>query len=149
LLRGESRERRRLLHAGGQRQAIRKSTAQRKSDEGYSFGIFLSGTGELVGSVTLSEVLRGPLQSCFIGYYLDREHNGKGLMSEAVRLAVDFGLNKMALHRIEAGAMPHNLASIRVLEKAGFHKEGLAQKNARINGRWEDHQVLAIVRSDN
>lgn len=41
--------------------------------------------------------------------------------------------------------MPHNIASIRVLEKAGFHKEGIALKNVKINGKWEDHQVLAII----
>ncbi|MDF9767149.1 RimJ/RimL family protein N-acetyltransferase [Bacillus velezensis] len=46
---------------------------------------------------------------------------------------------------IEAGVMPHNKASIRVLEKAGFHKEGIARKNVKINGKWEDHQVLAII----
>ncbi len=41
--------------------------------------------------------------------------------------------------------MPHNIPSIRVLEKGGFHKEGIAKKNVKINGNWEDHQVLAII----
>ncbi|MGF9821438.1 GNAT family protein [Brevibacillus agri] len=44
--------------------------------------------------------------------------------------------------------MPHNLGSIKVLLKSGFHKEGIARKNVKINGRWEDHQTLAIVREE-
>lgn len=126
-------------------ESIKNSTRQRENDERYLFGVFLRDTETLIGNVTLSEVLRGPLQSCFIGYSLDQRHNGKGYMAEAVRLALDFAYNHLLLHRIEAGAMPHNLASIRVLEKAGFQKEGIARKNVKINGVWEDHQVLAIV----
>lgn len=125
--------------------SIRKSVEQHKNGERFSFGIYLKSTDELIGSIGLSEIMRGPLQSCFIGYSLDKEHNGKGYMTEAVKLAVDFAFKELKLHRIEAGVMPHNLGSIRVLEKAGFHKEGIARKNVHINGRWEDHQVLAII----
>jgi ribosomal-protein-alanine N-acetyltransferase len=39
-------------------------------------------------------------------------------------------------------------ASIRVLEKAGFEKEGIARKNVKINDKWEDHQVLAIINEE-
>jgi ribosomal-protein-alanine N-acetyltransferase len=66
-------------------------------------------------------------------------------MTEAVRLVVSYAFNELKLHRLEAGVMPHNIGSIKVLEKSGFHKEGIAKKNVKINGRWEDHQVLAIV----
>jgi len=118
------------------------------ADKQYPFGIFLKETDELIGDVTLMEVLRGPLQSCFIGYMLDRDYNGKGIMTEAVGLAVDYAFGTLKLHRIEAGVMPHNLGSMRVLEKAGFHKEGIARKNVKINGKWEDHQVLAIVNEE-
>ncbi|MGO0190763.1 GNAT family N-acetyltransferase [Bacillus velezensis] len=77
--------------------------------------------------------------------FLDGKHNGKGYATKAVKLAVDYAFNELKLHRIEAGVMPHNKASIRVLEKAGFHKEDIARKNVKINGKWEDHQVLAII----
>lgn len=99
----------------------------------------------MIGNIALTEVLRGSLQSCYIGYYLDQQHNGKGYMTEAAKLAVRFALDELNLHRIEAGVMPHNIGSILVLEKAGFHKEGIARKNVKINGKWEDHQVLAII----
>lgn len=131
-----------------QLEAIRKSLGQRERDERYSFGIFLKATDELIGSIALSEVLRGSLQSCFVGYALDKPQNGKGYTTEAVQLLVDFGFKELKLHRIEAGVMPHNLGSIRVLEKAGFQKEGIARKNVEINGKWEDHQVLAIINEE-
>lgn len=128
---------------------IRDSIKQREEDTAYSFGIFEKSTDKLIGNIALTEVLRGALQSCIIGYYLDLEHNGKGYMTEAVKLAVRFGFDELNLHRIEAGVMPHNIRSMRVLEKAGFHKEGIAQKNVKIDGKWEDHQVLAIISDKN
>lgn len=132
----------------GQLEQIKMSKERREVDEQYLCGIVALDSGVLVGCVSLSEVLRGPLQSCFIGYYLDQAHNGKGYATEAVRLLVDHAFGTLKLHRIEAGVMPHNGRSIRVLEKAGFHKEGIARKNVRINGLWEDHQVLAILNDD-
>lgn len=129
----------------GQLARIRKDDEGKEQNEHYAFGIFLKETSELIGEVTLSEVERGPLQSCWIGYYLDKHHNGKGYMTEAVRLAVDYAFNELKLHRIQAGVMPHNIASMKLLEKAGFHREGIAKDLVKINGRWEDHQMLAIV----
>ncbi len=124
---------------------IEKNKEKRELDQYYFFGIFHNKTLELIGTIMLSEVLRGSLQSCFIGYALDKKHNGKGYTTEAVKLLVAYAFNELKLHRIEAGVMPHNIASIKVLEKSGFHKEGIAKKNVKINGRWEDHQVLAII----
>jgi [ribosomal protein S5]-alanine N-acetyltransferase len=65
-----------------------------------------------------------------------------------VRLVVGYAFEVLKLHRIEAGVMPHNIGSIRVLEKTGFHKEGLSKKNVKINGKWEDHLHFAIVNSN-
>lgn len=124
---------------------IENSIGSRKNDEGYSLGIFMNDIEELIGLINLNGVLRGPLQSCLIGYSIDKLHNNKGYMTEAVKLAVQFAFDKLRLHRIEAGVMPRNIGSMRVLEKVGFNKEGIAQKNVRINGKWEDHQMLAII----
>ena len=129
----------------GQEERIKDGILQKENKEKYPFGIFLKTTDELIGNVALSEVMWGSLQSCFIGYFLDLQHNGKGYMAEAVDLAVKFAFDEIHLHRIEAGVMPRNHSSMRVLEKAGFHKEGIAQKNVLINNKWEDHQVLAIL----
>ncbi|WP_010650284.1 GNAT family N-acetyltransferase [Oceanobacillus massiliensis] len=124
---------------------IKKYEEEREQDLGCHFGIFKNEDDLLVGTINLFHLLRGSLQSAFIGYFLDKKHNGKGYTTEAAKLMVSYAFEVLKLHRIEAGVMPHNIGSIRVLEKAGFHKEGLAKKNVKINGKWEDHQVLAII----
>ena len=129
----------------GQQALIKRKIDAAKNDTDYYFGIFLQSTGALIGSIQLFQVIRGSLQSAFIGYFLDKDHNGKGYTTEAVKLLLKFGFEELKLHRIEAGVMPHNMGSLRVLDKAGFQKEGIARKNVRINGKWEDHQVLAII----
>lgn len=132
----------------GQVDRIKSQNELQKADQGYFFLIHLQKSGEVIGEVTLSEVVRGNLQSCWIGYSLDKDHNGKGYMTEAVKLVVKYAFQELDLHRIEAGVMPHNIGSIKVLLKAGFHKEGIAKKNVKINGHWEDHQTLAIIKDE-
>jgi ribosomal-protein-alanine N-acetyltransferase len=129
----------------GQIKRIKSFDESMQKDQEYYFGIFKNDDHSLIGTINLFQVLRGSLQSAFIGYFLDKLHNGKGYTTEAVKLIVEYAFNELKLHRIEAGVMPHNIGSIRVLEKAGFHTEGIAQKNVKINGKWEDHQMLAIL----
>lgn len=129
----------------GQLDRIKIYEVDRKRDCDYHFGIFNNGENSLVGTINLFQVLRGSLQSAFIGYFLDKKHNGKGFATEAVTLVLQYAFDDLQLHRVEAGVMPHNIGSIRVLEKSGFHKEGIAKSNVKINGKWEDHQVLAII----
>ncbi|MCM3144890.1 GNAT family N-acetyltransferase [Brevibacillus sp. MER 51] len=132
----------------GQIDRIKSALALKEEDRGYFFVIVKKGQDEIIGEVILSEVVRENLQSCWIGYFLDKAHNGKGYMTEAVKLVVAYAFETLGLHRLEAGVMPHNIGSIKVLLKAGFHKEGIAKKNVKINGRWEDHQTLAIVKEE-
>lgn len=133
----------------GIRNFIRESVTQREEDKNYAFGIFSKQTHELVGEISLARVVRGPLQRCMVGYSLDSQFNGKGFTTEAVSLAVEFAFIELKLHRVEAGVMPSNTGSMRVLEKAGFHKEGLEQKGVMINGSWEDHFIFSIISEDN
>jgi ribosomal-protein-alanine N-acetyltransferase len=131
-----------------QKDLIEKWEQYAKQAIEYHFGIYKINGRVLIGTISLFQVIRGPLQSAFIGYFLDQEHNGRGYTTEAAKLIVNYAFETLNLHRIEAGVMPHNIGSMRVLEKAGFHKEGIAKKNVKINGRWEDHQVLAIINSN-
>ncbi|WP_229683215.1 GNAT family N-acetyltransferase [Virgibacillus oceani] len=128
-----------------QTKRIKAFENNRNQDNDYNFGIFKNDDDRLVGTIDLFQVVRGSIQAAFIGYFLDEAHNGKGYTTEAVQLLVNYAFDTLKLHRIEAGVMPHNIGSIRVLEKSGFHKEGIAKKNVKINGKWEDHQVLAII----
>ncbi|WP_416144799.1 GNAT family N-acetyltransferase [Planococcus koreensis] len=133
----------------GIRNFISDSATQRETDKNYAFGIFAKENHKLVGEISLSRVVRGPLQKCMIGYSLDSQFNGKGYTTEAVALAVEFAFIELKLHRVEAGVMPSNTGSIRVLEKAGFHKEGLEQKGVKINGSWEDHYIFSMISENN
>ncbi len=126
-------------------EAIRRAQKGWDEDTKYNFGIYLNETCELIGGIALNEVMRGSLQSCYIGYSLDQEHNGLGYMSEAVKLLMAFAFEVLKLHRIEAGVMPVNIRSQRVLEKCGFVREGLARKNVNIQGKWEDHYAYGII----
>lgn len=128
-----------------QKELIEKWEQNTKKELEYRFGIFKIGEDILIGTIGLFQVFRGPRESALLGYSLDQEHNGKGYTTEATKLVVDYAFKILKLHRIEAGVMPGNTGSIRVLEKAGFHKEGIALKNVKINGSWEDHQMLAII----
>ncbi len=69
-------------------------------------------------------------------------------MTEAVRAVARFAFEDLHLHRLEAATMPTNAASIRVLERNGFRREGVAQKLLKINGAWEDHVLHALVADD-
>jgi len=128
-----------------QLQAIRKNKTDMLEDRRYSFVICHIEDGQIIGSIGLAFVVRGPLQSCMIGFELDQAYNGKGYMTEAVNQVVHYAFNELKFHRIIGEASPKNPGSIRVLEKAGFHKEGISRSNLKIKGIWEDHQVLAII----
>lgn len=129
-------------------EAIEAGLKQRDNDEGCMFGMFRKSDELFVGSIGLSSIQRGPLQNCNLGYYLDQRHNGLGYATEAVKLITRFAFEELKLHRVEAGVMPVNIASARVLEKAGFLREGTARKNVNINGRWEDHIAYAMLAED-
>ena len=93
----------------------------------------------VIGSVSLNEIVRGCFLSCFIGYRIAAGHTNCGLMSEAVSAAVDYAFTELHLHRVEANVIPRNAASLRVAEKCGFRNEGLARQYLKIHGVWEDH----------
>jgi [ribosomal protein S5]-alanine N-acetyltransferase len=133
---------------GGQRTLLEASAKRRMEGDEYPFGIFLSADDSLIGRVTLSNIVRRAFQNAYIGYSLDRDHNGRGFMTAAVSATVDYAFGPGELHRVQAAVMPDNVASIRVVEKAGFRKEGFAPNYLRINGRWRDHNLYATTVED-
>ena len=96
-----------------------------------------------IGNLAFNNIIRGAFQSCHLGYQLDERETNRGLITEALRCAIDFVFDELKLHRIEANVMPRNNASKRVLEKCGFAKVGFSPKMIQINGIWEDHEMYA------
>lgn len=119
-----------------------------RSNREYSFGIFTKDEKELIGHISLYAIKRLPYSSAFIGYSIDERHTGQGIATEAVKEVVQFAFNVVNLHRIEAYVSPKNIASIKVLEKANFKREGLLKELLYINGSWEDHYIYALLRND-
>ena len=119
-----------------------------KDDRSYAFFVFLEKTGQMIGGVTINGVVRGAGQMALLGYWMDEGESGKGLMTEAVDLACGFAFRDLKLHRLQAGCLPRNAASRRVLEKCGFHEEGIARQYINIDGRWQDHVIYARVVTD-
>lgn len=100
---------------------------------------------EVIGFVSLNNIVKGAFCSCFLGYQLDAEHINHGYMTEAVNCVVDFAFKTLQLHRIEGNVMPKNKASRAVLEKCNFVNEGISRKYLKINGVWEDHIHYVIL----
>ena len=133
-----------FLTLEAQRREIEIGIRSRMSDRSYSFGIFDAG-GRLVGRIALSNIVRGAWQNATVGYFVGREFNGRGHCTDAVGLVLAFAFEDAGLHRVQAGVMPKNGASAKVLLRNGFRFEGLAPDYLRINGRWEDHHIYAIT----
>lgn len=105
----------------------------------------LKGDGCLIGAVNLNQIIWGVFRFATVGYKMDCEHTGRGLMTEALSAAVRLAFDDMNLHRLEAGVMPRNLPSKKVLEKAGFRLEGYSPQYMNIRGTWEDHEKYAVI----
>ncbi|HET6653036.1 MAG TPA: GNAT family protein [Nocardioides sp.] len=102
---------------------------------------------EIVGRANLNNVIRGVLCSAAVGYWVDHDHLRRGLASAAVEHACAEALD-MGLHRVEAGTMVHNLASQRVLLRAGFEQYGMAPRFLFIAGGWQDHNLYQRILHD-
>ena len=99
----------------------------------------------IVGTVALSNVVRGPLQSANLGYWVAERANGRGLATKAVGELIPIAFGELGLHRLEAGTLVDNLASRRVLEKNGFEPIGIARGYLHIGGAWRDHVLFQLL----
>ena len=93
-------------------------------------------------------MLRGPFQSCFIGYWIDERYAGCGYTPDAVAIVMRYGFEELGLHRMEAAIVPRNSKSRRVAAKLGLRDEGTATRFLQIQGTWEDHVRYAITREE-
>jgi [ribosomal protein S5]-alanine N-acetyltransferase len=123
---------------------FRAYVARSKEERHACFLVHLRESRRIAGVVNLNEIIRGGLQSAFLGYWIGASHTGQGLMSEAIRLALRHAFTTLALHRVEANIQPGNDASRAVARRCGFVREGFSPRYLRINGRWCDHERWAI-----
>ncbi|MEZ5995073.1 MAG: GNAT family protein [Hyphomonadaceae bacterium] len=129
------------------RYKLRRYTEDARDDKAHALFVFREGDDALVGGVTLSNIRRGVAQTASLGYWAGQEHAGNGYTTSAVRAVLRYAFEDLDLHRVEAACQPDNIASRRVLEKAGFTEEGRASAYLKINGDWRDHILFGIVNS--
>ncbi len=130
------------------RQRVRRYNRDMRDDYAYAFFIFDHATADLVGGLTLSNVRRGVAQTASVGYWTGMPFSRRGYMTEALTAAVSFAFDSLRLHRIEAACLPDNEASRRLLLRTGFSEEGYARQYLKINGRWQDHLLFALLDTD-
>lgn len=130
---------------GAYRYKLRRYVEDARDDKAYALFVFRGEDDALIGGITLSNVRRGVAMTSSLGYWAGEMFSGRGYISAAVAAALRYGFDDVGLHRVEAACQPDNLASRRVLEKAGFVQEGMARALLKINGEWRDHLLFGIV----
>jgi ribosomal-protein-alanine N-acetyltransferase len=99
----------------------------------------------LVGQMNVSNVVRGALRSCSVGYWVDSAVAGRGITPTALALVIDHCLTAVRMHRVEIDIRPENTASLRVVEKLGIRQEAYYKGYLDIDGAWRDHLGFAIT----
>lgn len=101
--------------------------------------------GAIIGQCTFSGITGYPFHAAYLGYGLDHRFVGQGLMTEALRAAIDYCFGTLNLHRIMANHLPTNVRSANLLRRLGFVPEGYARDYLLIAGRWQDHVLTALT----
>jgi len=136
------------LTRGAFRRRLKRYAEDQRGDLAYAFLIFRTEDSAMVGGLTLANIRRGVAQAGSIGYWVGAPFVRKGYMTAAVRALIPYSFTTLRLHRLEAACIPDNAASIRLLEKTGFKREGYARGYLCINGTWQDHLLYARLKDD-
>jgi ribosomal-protein-alanine N-acetyltransferase len=127
----------------GQRANIESKIALRAAGSEIPW-ILLQGE-RIIGAITLTGIVRGPFLSGNLGYWVDRDFNGRGIGTAAVAFAIETAGNGLGLHRLQAGTLRHNAASQRILKRNGFEQIGVAPAYLKIAGTWQDHVLYQRI----
>lgn len=128
-------------------QFIRKSQRQWRQGTAYHWMIENPADGTVIGAVGIESISRKHL-NCEAGYWLWKKYRGRGVMTEAVTMAVDWAFRELNMRRVQAHVMRGNEASIKVLLKCGFTEEGLMRKRIKHRGRWQDLYIYSVLREE-
>lgn len=110
--------------------------------------ITLKDDNKIIGRVSFFNFAYGGMMSCACGYHLDKDHTGKGYMTEALKSAMAFVFDEYKMHRIEAFIVPENESSLNLVKRVGFHYEGKRMSYMHINGRYRDHEAFYMLEDD-
>lgn len=120
-------------------------------DRGLAFRFVLrsmdAAKSPILGTANLTQIVRGAFQACYLGFSLDEDSVGQGLMFEALSAVLKFAFETLELHRVMANHLPENLRSARLLRRLGFVVEGYARDYLFIKDAWRDHVLTALTNS--
>ena len=125
------------------RALVRRLHRQARAGTTYPFAIEVD--GRFAGQITVNNIVRGSAQFASVGYWLDQQYAGRGVMPRAVALVIDHCFTAAGLHRIEIAIRPENSNSLRVVEKLGIREVGFAPRFLHIDGAWRDHRIYAVT----
>lgn len=139
-----------LLTEAHWREQTARSLEDFRADRAVRLFVFLKesegrGAGDVAGTVNFTQIARGPARSCVLGYGIAGGLEGKGYMTEALRLALAYAFGPLGLHRVSANYRPTNARSGRLLRKLGFVVEGYARDYLFLDGAWQDHLLTSLT----
>jgi [ribosomal protein S5]-alanine N-acetyltransferase len=133
----------------GQSETLRRDVEAWEIGSGYAFAVLDREAGDrIIGRIALGNVVHGAWRNATLGYWIAGAAGGRGHGTTAARLICAFAFEHAGLHRVQPAVIPRNVRSIRVVEKAGFRREGRALRYLNIAGRWEDHDIFAMTLED-
>ncbi|APT84353.1 acetyltransferase [Corynebacterium aquilae DSM 44791] len=121
---------------------------RRLASFGHVLPLAIEVDGLFAGQLTIGGIERGTALSGWVGYWVSSRYTGRGVAQAALALGVDHAFNKVGLHRLTATFLPDNPTSGSVLKAVGFRREGYLRGNLHIDGRWRDHEFVALLRED-
>ena len=119
--------------------------SRRQGPADYGFIVHECESTRIAGYIEITNIVRGPLQSGYLGYYMFKGYEGKGFMKRALETIIKRAWEVHKLHRLEANIQPGNVASIGLVKALGFHQEGYSPRYLKLRGRWRDHERWAIL----
>lgn len=120
---------------------------QQHKHQDFPFAVVLKNENILVGAAHLY-VEHPEIREAWIGYVLNHEYWGLGIMTEAAHVLLQFGFDQLGLHRVTATCRPENIGSYRVLEKIGMTREGHLRQHKWMKGQWRDSYLYAILEDE-
>jgi ribosomal-protein-alanine N-acetyltransferase len=122
--------------------------ARNRTDTDRSLLVCRVEDGGLAGVYNLSQIFRGSFMNAYLGYYALEPHAGQGLMRDGMPMLLAHAFGDLGLHRVQANIQPENVASLALVQGAGFRREGFSPRYLKIRGRWRDHEQWALTAED-
>ena len=126
-------------------EAVLQLAGRREGPSDFGYTIHEYSTTAIAGYIEITNIVRGPLQSGYLGYYMFSGYEGRGYMKWALGIVVKRAWKELKLHRLEANIQPDNAASIALVKSLGFAKEGYSPAYLKLGGKWRDHERWALL----